>query len=33
MDESEIVANPSSTAKNWRCSVCGYIHTGSEPPE
>lgn len=20
-------------AKRWRCSVCGYVHTGSEPPE
>lgn len=19
--------------KNWRCSVCGYLHQGSEPPE
>lgn len=19
--------------KKWRCSVCGYIHTGNEPPE
>ena len=19
--------------KKWKCSVCGYIHTGDEPPE
>jgi len=19
--------------KKWRCSVCGYVHTGEEPPE
>ena len=19
--------------KRWRCSVCGYIHEGNEPPE
>jgi len=22
-----------SEEKKWRCTVCGYIHTGSEPPE
>ena len=19
--------------KKWKCSVCGYVHTGDEPPE
>ena len=19
--------------KKWKCSVCGYVHTGEEPPE
>jgi rubrerythrin len=19
--------------KKWKCSVCGYIHTGDEPPD
>ncbi|MBT8339265.1 MAG: rubredoxin [Desulfatitalea sp.] len=24
---------PEGVAGKWRCTVCGYIHTGSEPPE
>jgi nitrite reductase (NADH) large subunit len=22
-----------NTGKNWKCDVCGYIHTGDEPPD
>jgi len=22
-----------AAVRSWRCAVCGYIHTGSEPPE
>lgn len=22
-----------ATVRRWRCSVCGYVHTGNEPPE
>ncbi len=28
---NDLESNP--TAKRWRCTVCGYIHTGPEPPE
>ncbi len=24
---------PASEAKAWRCAICGYVHTGSEPPD
>lgn len=24
---------PGVVEKRWKCTVCGYIHTGSEPPE
>jgi rubredoxin/uncharacterized membrane protein len=32
---SQPEANESRTAavKRWRCTVCGYVHTGDEPPE
>ena len=33
MNESEKVLDSKSTTKRWRCTVCGYIHTGPEPPE
>jgi len=23
---------PASETKAWRCAICGYVHTGSEPP-
>ena len=28
-----IAAEPLAEPRRWRCSVCGYIHTGPEPPE
>ena len=32
--EPEIaVVEGSFTVKRWRCAVCGYVHTGNEPPE
>lgn len=31
MAESDQIAGPRPTA--WRCTVCGYIHKGPEPPE
>ena len=30
---ADVVAEPLTTIRRWRCSVCGYIHTGPEPPE
>lgn len=24
---------PATAAQRWQCAVCGYIHTGAEPPE
>ncbi len=26
-------APPEQPMKKWKCTVCGYIHTGAEPPE
>lgn len=39
MDASHFVKTPiepfkaATVAKKWRCSVCGYIHDGSDPPD
>ncbi len=30
---AEAPAKAAVTANQWRCTVCGYIHHGSEPPE
>jgi len=30
---TETAAVEAVTVKRWRCSVCGYIHTGDQPPE
>ncbi|MBO5690846.1 MAG: rubrerythrin family protein [Spirochaetaceae bacterium] len=24
---------PSDSTTTWVCTVCGYVHTGSEPPD
>jgi rubredoxin/uncharacterized membrane protein len=36
-EKFEVLAEPEAgkllEVKRWRCSVCGYIHTGTEPPE
>ena len=29
----EVVEDPSAGQERWICSVCGYVHTGSQPPE
>ena len=29
----EVVEDPSANATKWICTVCGYVHTGEEPPE
>ena len=31
--EQAPVAAPGDEKKKWKCTVCGYIHTGPEPPE
>ena len=31
--ETEQKAVKKDVIKKWRCTVCGYIHTGDEPPE
>lgn len=29
---SEEIADPAGSERKWRCTICGYIHTGPEPP-
>jgi rubredoxin len=29
----EKAAEPEQKMRKWKCTVCGYIHTGAEPPE
>jgi rubredoxin/uncharacterized membrane protein len=29
----DVAAPENAAVKRWRCTVCGYIHTGDEPPE
>ena len=31
--ESETIEEDSAAVKKWRCTVCGYIHEGAEPPD
>jgi hypothetical protein len=31
--ELPVVEDPSAGQTKWICSVCGYVHTGEEPPE
>jgi rubredoxin/uncharacterized membrane protein len=33
MAESELISEATPTALRWRCTVCGYIHIGPEPPD
>lgn len=30
---AEVAVPESAAVKRWRCTICGYIHTGDEPPE
>lgn len=32
VEQEPVVAEP-AVIKKWRCSICGYVHTGVEPPE
>lgn len=32
-DTLKAVDGTSGTARKWRCTVCGYIHNGPEPPD
>jgi rubredoxin len=32
-DETLSESDDTRTIKRWKCQVCGYIHTGAEPPE
>jgi rubredoxin/uncharacterized membrane protein len=33
-EQKSIQPQPAAVAvKRWRCTVCGYVHTGDEPPE
>jgi rubredoxin len=29
----DVAAQENTAVKRWRCTVCGYVHTGDEPPE
>ncbi|MBU1568488.1 MAG: rubredoxin-type Fe(Cys)4 protein [Proteobacteria bacterium] len=31
--EGGSVAATSASVRRWRCSICGYIHSGNEPPD
>ena len=30
---AKVAAWESAAVRRWRCTVCGYVHTGDEPPE
>lgn len=32
-NELEVVEDPNANQKKWICTICGYVHTGEEPPE
>jgi rubredoxin/uncharacterized membrane protein len=31
--EQPAAASQSSSERQWKCTICGYIHTGAEPPD
>ena len=33
LEELPVPEDPNAGASRWICSVCGYVHTGEEPPE
>lgn len=33
VEKPEAVEPQATVVKRWRCTVCGYVHTGDEPPE
>ena len=33
LDADTPAADPNAGQKRWICTVCGYVHTGDEPPE
>lgn len=33
LEKPEAVEPQATVVKRWRCTVCGYVHTGDEPPE
>lgn len=32
-NELEVVEDPNTNQVKWICTICGYVHTGDEPPE
>lgn len=32
-EASKTHETPSDSMTTWVCTVCGYVHTGSEPPD
>ena len=32
LSELPVLEDPNAGAKKWICSICGYVHTGEEPP-
>ena len=33
LENCPIVEDPNAGKKRWICTICGYVHTGDEPPE
>ena len=33
LEASPVLEDPNAGQKRWICSVCGYVHTGDEPPK
>ena len=33
LEELPVVEDPNANQKRWICTVCGYVHTGDNPPE
>ena len=33
LDNRQVIEDPNAGQKRFICSVCGYVHTGDEPPE
>ena len=31
--DEKSAGSTSNAVKQWRCTICGYVHTGSAPPE